>query len=388
MRKIFAIAWKEIFDNLRDKRSVGMGLIYPIFWPIFVAGSLIAAVNIGNIDFEKETNVAITGQEHAPNLIEFMHQNNLEAIAAPDNPRTAVLNAEVPIVLEISPEYASQFREGKPAELTLYMNESDTKSQKAYRKVNAVLQQYDRKHNQLRMYARGIDSSIFDTLNLQKEDVSTEGKSGQMTGLMIPFLCIFSMIMGAFYLAIEITAGEREKNSLEPLLSLPVSRFQLVSGKYITLIAFMLLSLVVILISFGITFNLIPRDKIGSLFNFGVSNLGRTGLALIPLMFLLSGALIVISAFTKSSKEAQTYMGILIIFPMIPYFVMTFKTIPTKTEIMAIPILSQYKLVDKIFKNESIETFHYLLSAATTLLAGFLLFLVAVWLYKQDRILQ
>ena len=81
-------------------------------------------------------------------------------------------------------------------------------------------------------------------------------------------------------------------------------------------------------------------------------------------------------------------MGILIIFPMIPYFIMTFKTIPTKTEIMAIPILSQYKLVDKIFKNESIETFHYLLSAATTLLAGFLLFLVAVWLYKQDRILQ
>lgn len=388
MKQILAITLKEIRDNIRDKRSLGMGLLYPIMWPIFMAVTFIAAISVSSINFEKETEVHVAGQDFAPNLVEYLYQNNLKAIIAPDNISDEVLNARVPVVLEIPENFGSRMREGLPAQLKVYLNESDTDSTKAARKLTSVLRRYDNSINQRRLLVRGIDVNLFDSIDIEEEDVSAEGKGGQVTGLMMPFLCIFSMIMGAFYLAIEVTAGEREKHSLEPLLSLPVSRNKLALGKYLALVLFCILSLAVILISFGVTFGLIPREKLGSLFTLGISQLSQSALILLPLAFLIASVLMLISSFTKSSKEAQTYLGILTILPIVPYMIMTFKTIPTSTEVMATPLLSQFKLMDKLFKDEKIETVHYLLSGGTTLAAAFVVFLGATWLYKQDRILQ
>lgn len=388
MKQIIAITLKELKDNLRDKRSLGMGLLYPIVWPIFMAMTFIVAINVSNIDFEKETEVAVVGQEYAPNLIAYLAQNNLKAVAAPENYSDAVLNSAVPVVLEIGDNYGQRLREGLPAPIKVYLNESDTDSTKAYRKLNTNLKRYAHSINQRRLQVRGIDINLFDSVNIQEEDVSAEGKGGQLQGLMMPFLCIFSMIMGAFYLAIEITAGEREKHSFEPLLSLPISRGKLAFGKYLALVTFCLLSLAVILISFGITFGLIPRDKIGSLFTFGASQLFTSALILFPLAFLVASALMTISSFTKSSKEAQTYLGLLTLLPIIPYMIMSFKTIPTNNEVMATPLLSQFKLMDKLFKDETIAPMHYALSAGTTFLTALLLFVLAVWLYNRDKILQ
>lgn len=388
MKQIIAITWKEIRDNIRDKRSLGMGLLYPIFWPIFMAVTFIAAISVSSINFEKETELHVAGQQFAPNLVAHLKQNNLNAVDAPENITDDVLNARVPVVLEIPDNYGDRLREGLPAPLKVYLNESDTDSTKAARKLTSVLRGYSNSINQRRLMVRGIDVNLFDSIDIDEEDVSAEGKGGQVQGLMMPFLCIFSMIMGAFYLAIEVTAGEREKHSLEPLLSLPVSRNKLALGKYFALVLFCMLSLVIILVSFGVTFNVIPRDKIGSLFNLGIGQLVQSALILLPLTFFIAAVLMMISSFTKSSKEAQTYLGLLTILPIVPYMIMSFKTIPTKTEILATPLLSQFKLMDKLFKDETIEPMHYLLSGGTTLLAALIFLGIAMWLYKQDRILQ
>ncbi len=388
MKQIFAITKKEIQDNIRDKRSLGFALIYPAAFPIYLAFVFFLTISITSVDFEKETDLAVIGQELAPNLINYLEQNNFNIVDAPDNFETSVENLETPVVLEISGDYGENLREGLPAPLKVYMTESDNDSDKAYNKIRTVLQRYGRTIDQSRLQVRGIDINLFDSIDVEKEDVSTEGSSGRAQGLMVPMAIIISMIMGAFYLAIEVTAGEKEKHTLEPLLTLPISRKKLVLGKFFALLAFCLLSLVVAILSFVVVFELVPSDKIPDIFNFNVELISKICIILIPLAAFISALLMMISSFTKSTKEAQTYLGFSIFLFFAPFFIMMWKTIPAITAVIASPIISQYKLLDMVFKDETIPTSSLLLSTGSTLICAGALLFVAIWLYSKDRILE
>ena len=114
-----------------------------------------------------------------------------------------------------------------------------------------------------------------------------------------------------------------------------------------------------------------------------------TGLLLASTLILLIGSLLMsVAAFTRSTKEAQTFLGILMVLPMAPFFLLQFMNIKSANIIMLMPMMSQYKLLEKAAKNESIESLHILLSFAGTLGAAALLLMLAFWLYRQDRILQ
>ncbi|MBT8142434.1 MAG: ABC transporter permease [Gammaproteobacteria bacterium] len=388
MKQIYSITKKEIQDNIRDKRSLGFALIYPIAFPLYLAFVFFITVSVTSVDFEKESDLHVAGQELAPNLITYLQQNNFNILAAPENFSDKVKNLEIPVVLEIKASYGEKLREGLPAPLKVYMTESDNDSDKAANKIRTVLNRYARTLNQQRLLVRGIDVNLFDSINVEKEDVSSEGTSGRAQGLMVPMAIIISMIMGAFYLAIEVTAGEKEKHTLEPLMTLPVSRNKMVLGKFFALLAFCLFSMFVAIISFVVVFELIPSDKIPDIFNFNMELVTKISLILIPLAAFISALLMVISSFTKSTKEAQTYLGFSIFLFFAPFFVMMWKTIPAIPSVVASPIVSQYKLLDMVFKDETISTSNMLLSTSSTFASAGLLLLLAFWLYKQDRILQ
>ena len=388
MKQIFAITKKEIQDNLRDKRSLGFALIYPAAFPLYLAFVFFLTISITSVDFEKETDLAVIGQELAPNLINYLEQNNFKIAKAPDNFEAAVEKLETPVVLEITGKFGENLRDGLPAPLKVYMTESDNDSDKAYNKIRTVLQRYGRSLDRSRLEVRGIDINLFESINVEKEDVSTEGSSGRAQGLMVPMAIIISMIMGAFYLAIEVTAGEKEKHTLEPLLTLPISRKKLVLGKFFALLTFCLLSLVVAILSFVVVFELVPSDKIPDIFNFNVELISKICIILIPLAAFISALLMLISSFTKSTKEAQTYLGFSIFLFFAPFFIMMWKTIPAVTAVVASPIISQYKLLDMVFKDETIPASSLLLSTGSTLVCAIALLGVAIWLYSKDRILE
>jgi len=344
--------------------------------------------HISSVNFDKESDLHVSGKENAPNLIAYLEQNNFKIIDAPADFEKSVDDLSIPAVLSISEEFGEKLREGLPAPVKIYMSESDNDSDKAYNKIQTVLSRYGRSINQRRLQVRGIDTNLFDSINIEKEDVSKEGSSGRAQGLMVPMAIIISMIMGAFYLAIEVTAGEKEKHTLEPLLTLPVSRMKMVLGKFFALFMFCLLSLVVALLSFVIVFELIPIDKIPDIFNFTPELIAKISIILIPLAAFISALLMLVSSFTKSTKEAQTYLGFTIFLFFAPFFIMMWKTIPAIPAVIASPIVSHYKLLDMVFKDETISGFNLLLSTGSTLVCAAGLLMLAIWLYKQDRILD
>ncbi len=387
--KALIVMYKEIIDNLRDRQTFFYALLFgPVLLPLIIGGSLVASFKQFSIDFDEVTQLAVVNADAAPNLLDFLYTHNVDVIAAPNDVEAAVRQGDLDIALEIPAEFSEQLRQARPAPLTLYVNEADKESARAARKINALIDGYTNTLNSLRMQHRGIDPQVFNSIDLTQFDVSEDGSSGQLMASLLPFLFIISMVMGGFYLAIDTTAGERERLSLEPLLALPLDRADVVYGKFGATLCFVLMSSCLTALSIYVLFQLFPAELLSGGLRFDGVTLVKAFALVSPLVVFLSAVLITVSAYTRSSKEAQTYLGLLMVIPMAPFFLLQFFSLGASQWTMLLPMLSQYQLLEKIVLQDPISAWHIALSIAGTLLAGLLLLQLAIKLYKRDKILM
>jgi len=381
--------WKEILDNLRDRQTVFYALLFgPVLLPLLIGGAIVASLKQATVSFDAPSPLAVSNSEYAPNLMSFLHSNNMDITAAPQDIESGVRNGDVAVVLEIPEAFAEALRDGQPAPLVIHVNDGNKHSAKEARKVSTLLDAYSQTISALRMQHRGIDPSVFNSIDVSLQDVSANGFSGQLLASILPFLLIIAMVMGGFYLAIDTTAGERERQSLEPLLSLPVSRYKLVLGKYLAVLVFVALSSVLTAISLYLVFRFLSPEAAGGIISFDARTILRAWLLASPLIFFISAVLMTVAASTRSSKEAQTYLGILMAFPMAPFFILQFVNLKSANLTMSLPMLSQYQLLERVVLQDKISAFHIVLSIAGTLTAAALLYLVAVKLYSRERVLR
>lgn len=386
---LFVIMIKEIVDNLRDRQTVFYALLFgPVLLPLLLGGSLVASFKQLTIDFDQITTLSVVNADKAPRLMEFLYSNNLDAVEAPTNVKQSVRYGQILVALEIGDDYVTALRDGRPAPLTLHVNSADKDSTKAARRVTSILGVYERTLRQLRLQHRGIDPLIFDVVKVVENDVSSEGSNGQILASILPFLFIISMVMGGFYLAIDTTAGERERQSLEPLLSLPVSRTSVVMGKYCATACFVLLSSLLTALSIYTLFKLFPVEIMGGQVRFDGSTLIQAFFLASPLIPFISAMLIAVSTITRSTKEAQTYLGLLMVVPMAPFFILQFLTVRSTLVTMPFPMLSQYQLLESTVLGDSIPALHIVLSVVGTLCATALLLFFASKLYQREKLLE
>lgn len=386
---IFVVMIKEIIDNLRDRQTLFYALLFgPVLLPLILGGSLVASFKQLSIDFDEVHTLSVVNASSAPNLMEFLYSNNIDVIDAPDDINESVRYGDTSVVLEIPDDFAESIRAATPAPLTLHVNSADKTSTKASRRVRAILNVYEQSLNTLRLQHRGIDPATFNSLQVIENDVSADGADGQLLASILPFLFIMSMVMGGYYLAIDTTAGERERQSLEPLLSLPLSRSALVFGKYGATLCFVTLSCVLTAVSVFTLFRLFPVELMNGQIRFDAATVTRAFLLASPLLLFISALLITVSAVTRSTKEAQTYLGLMMIIPMAPFFVLQFLNVRSSTSTMPYPMLSQYQLLESAVLGNKIPWQHIVLSAAGTLTATVLLLTLASWLYRRERILS
>lgn len=385
---ILVMLWKEIIDNLRDRQTVFYALLFgPVLLPLCIGGALVAGLKQATVSFDEPASLAVSYADRAPNLIEFLRTHNMDVEEAPEDIEGSVRRGDVPIVLEIPTDYAEALRAGQPAPLVVHVNDGDKHSSKEARKLSTLLRVYAQTLNALRMQHRGIDPSVFNSVDVSLKDVSSNGFRGQLLASLLPFLLIVAMVMGGFYLAIDTTAGERERQSLEPLLSLPVARYKLVLGKYLAVLVFVTLSSVLTAVSVFLVFRFFSPEMAGGELSFDAPTIFKAWLLASPLVFFISAVLMTVAASTRSSKEAQTYLGLLMVFPMAPFFILQFVNVKSANTTMAFPMLGQYQLLERVVLQDSISTTHIVLSASGTLLAAALLIFVAVRLYSRERVL-
>jgi sodium transport system permease protein len=204
---------------------------------------------------------------------------------------------------------------------------------------------------------------------------------------MMSYFFVFAALMGGMYLAIDTTAGERERGSLEPLLSLPVTRDQLILGKIAATCLFMALSLMLSLTAFYFSLGFMPLEELGMTPNFGVGVVVAAMAIFLPFILVGAALMTLVASFTKSYREAQTWLSVVLIAPTLPILIVSILTLRPRLEFMFIPSLSQHLLLVDMVKNEPINGLHVTISVVSTLIIGIILTWVCARLYRREGLL-
>ncbi|MBS2020878.1 MAG: ABC transporter permease [Deltaproteobacteria bacterium] len=369
---------------MRDRRAVMSALIMPIVGPVTIAAML--TVIAGWMRQDKPLKMPVQNAERAPNLIEYLKRNSVEIEAATANPEDKVRDGTYDLVLTIPQDYAEDFTEGHTAHLELLVDNSRNKARSSVVRAQRLLRQFSTTLGSLRLLARGVSPSLANPVQIDEVDLSTPEKlAAQLLG-SVPIFLLMAVFMAGMYLAIDATAGERERGSLEPLLVNPVTRMSVVIGKWAAGVTATWLGLSVALVGFGFTISRVPLQDLGVKLQLGLSHLGWLLALLIPLSLLASGVQIAMSLYARSFKEAQTYLSLLMILPVVPATVSAISPSDPKAWMMFVPVLAQSNLLSEVMRGEPLKLSWVLAAAVMTVLAAGVCLRIAVALLSKEKI--
>ena len=387
----FTVFLKEVLDNFRDRRTLGSALLMgPIFGPVLFAFVINLSIERSLESAETTLELPVIGQEHAPNLVSFLRSRNIDAIDGPADTAAAMEAVTIgthDVVLVIPEAFGEQLSGMIPARVALISDQANSDADRDARRARNALLAYQQVLAGTRVMARGINPRALQPLNIDEIDVSTpSGRSAMLLGMMSYFF-VFAALMGGMYLAIDTTAGERERGSLEPLLSLPVTRDQLIYGKIAATCLFMTLSLMLSLTAFYFALKFMPLQQLGMTPNFGPAVVLAALAIFLPFILVGAALMTLVASFTKSYREAQTWLSVVLIAPTMPILIVSILTLRPRTEFMFVPSLSQHLLLVDMVKNEPINGLHVAISVASTLVIGIILTWACARLYRREGLL-
>ncbi|HUR41709.1 MAG TPA: ABC transporter permease [Verrucomicrobiae bacterium] len=392
MKGLVAIFIKECRENLRDRRSVTNALVWgPLLMPVMFLGQMMVVAKQARDVWEDPPSIAVFGAEYAPNLVAYLRREGAEIREAPEDATRAVRDQVEDAVMIVSSTFPEQWQQGEPAVVELVYDASRRRSESRHRRVRSLLEGYSRTVGNLRLIARGVEPGVMRPVQVVERDVSEGGIGGAVIASFLPFVLMFSAFLGGFYLAVDTTAGERERQSLEPLLANPVSRLAVVLGKLGATIAFSLAATLIGIVAFALCLlaaaKYAPLEAIG--LHIGVPWHRWLALAalLLPVVMLASAAQTLVAAFSRTFREAQTYVQFLMFVPMVPCFIVLFNPVKPALLDMAIPFWSQTVLIDRLLRGEAVEPALALAAAGATTVAAMLVTLLVVKLYRGERLL-
>ncbi len=382
--QVRAVWRKELTDALRDRRSLMSALIVPLIMPLMIAVMFSTLASTLSDDQPIETPVA--GREHAPNLMAWLEERGVVVRDPPADPEAAVRAGDVDLVLVIDEEYGEQFRSVRPAVVRIVHDSSRTASRRTIGRVRALLRAYGSQVAVLRLMARGISPEVVQAVRVDDLDLATPAQSAARFFAMLPMFLIMVAFIGGMNVAIDTTAGERERQSLEPLLVNPVSRPALTAGKWITTCLFGLVATVLTLLMFVLMMRFVPLEDLDVQLSLGARQLLLMSLAVAPLVLLASALQMFVATFARSFKEAQTYVSLLVFVPIIPSTVLQFYPLQPTGWMMLVPALSHHLLLVDVMGGEPITALSLAASATATTLLAVLLLALTSRLLQQEKI--
>ena len=389
MSRIWTVFKKEVIDNLRDKRALSSSLLTPLFTPLLLI-ALIAVLGrtVMADPAEKPLLLPVSGAEYAPGLIDYLNQNNVEIIPAPADPETAVRNADVDVVLVIDPTYAEEMQAGRSAPVRLVVDSSRQSSLPALQRSQSLLQTYNGILGTLRLQARGVNPQMLSVIAIERRDVATPQSQALIFLSMMPYLIILTVFVGAMYVIIDTTAGERERGSLEPLLINPIRRSELALGKLLAAIPFAIVTLSLTLIFFYVGFNVLPlEDFIGFPLTVSGAALWNIFLLCLPMVFFGSAVMLLIGNFTRSFKEAQTYLSLVPLVAGLPGMFLGFLSVKATPALMFIPTFGQSILINQLMRAEAVAPLHVWITTLSTLAVTVVVVIAAIQVYQREQVL-
>lgn len=386
LRLCWVVLRKELVDGLRDRRALLSALVFPLLGPALIA--LMMTVIAEDKNTQDLLEIPLEGAEFAPSLAEFLTGAGAVLVAPPEDPEAGVKSGDVPLVMVVPPDFLDGIRAGKPASVEMIVDRSRNASLADIQRAEHLLEAWGSQTAVLRLLARGIDPSLVQPLQVDMVDLATpEQRAANLLEMVVMFI-IMSAFVGCMYLAMDATAGERERRSLEPLLTLPVPRWALVGGKFIAATAYGLLAAVLTTATVVIAMNNVPLELLGVRVQLTPSTVMRLLLVSLPLAPLAAAMQLAISSAATSIKEAQTWLSMTLFLPMVPGMVLSIRPMNPEPWMAAVPVLGQQILSSAALRGEALPPLELALANMSIIALTAFMLVGLVALFGHERILR
>ncbi len=387
MKSSLVVFLKEVRENLRDKRTVINTFVTgPLIAPLIFVLAFQFGVNSMLEKAEKPLPVPVVGAANAPDLIAALKQLGMDQKPAIANPEAAVRAQNANVVLRIPADYGNAWRRGEPAQVEVIFDASQRDSDQAADRLRNMLKAVDARVASLRLLARGLSPALIQPIAIADRDQSTPQSRAGIMFSMLPYFFIIGIFIGGMALAIDTTAGERERQSLEPLFANPVPRWQILLGKLSATSLFALVTVLLSIIAFSIAGHFMPSEKLGMTLDIGVRFTVLTMIVMLPLGVLLACLQTLVAAFARSYREAQTYLSLLMFVPAIPTFVLAFLPYKAQAWMYAVPVVGQQAAILRLLRGDPVGAADIALCVACSTVAAAIVWVITERIYGSERL--
>ncbi len=384
LRRVSVVIRKELLDHLRDRRSLVLALVYPMLGPLLVAVSLFVAGNVLSGEREPGTmRIPTIGIEYAPNFVAFLAENGIEAVPARGDLGAMVRQGGAPLGFEIPPDAGS----GDRFLLRVYADYSKIKNLQASSQVGQVIAQFNRQEAGRLAREAGLREDFLITVAIDQVNLSRPADIAVFLYNLTPPLIMFMIFLAGVHITVDMTAGERERGSLEPLLITPIERPGLLFGKAVVGFLMTALAMAINVAGFRILLGIAAaaHPQVSAPPSFATfAAIFMVGL---PLMALAVAFQMAIALVARSMKEAQIYLGLLPLIPALPGMVLVFSPLKPTDAVAAVPLLGQLTIFNQLVAGEPVAGHQIIMSAGISLILAALIFWYAQRLFEREKLL-
>ena len=394
MAPILTIWKKELVDNIRDRRTLATSLLMPvILMPAILVGTFKLQESQAKGAAKKIAKVAIVNADQAPTLTNFLQtQDKISIVPVPTDAKAAVDANTVNIILDVPTDFETNLQAHVPTTITLEQKSSNYDSSTAAAKVTAALQLFNAQAATTSLVAAHIPPTVLTAIIPKPVDLASSTElGGYFLGLLLPMFIVIFAIIGGMYIAIDVSAGEKERKTLEALIVTPVSRMNIVAGKFLAVASTATMTIILSLASLYTAFKVVPPPDLGTgvplVINLTIpAALTMLGVGVI-LAVMFSGLLLSVAIFAKSYKEAQNYISPFYILAVIPISIAN--TIPGFKPTLGYFLIPGMNAVF-VMKEVLVGTYdpaHIVATVGSLLVAAAIGIVVASRIYSQEGIL-
>lgn len=374
-----AVFRKELADALRDRRTLLMVLLSSVaVGPLVLV--LIGALVSGLEKRAEAREVVAVGLEHAPTLRNFIERQTFTVRAAPADFEAQLRDNRFgdPVIV-VAPGFEAALARGEMPLVELVSSSSNQRAQAGMRRVSALLQSFGNEQATLRLVMRGVSPALLRPVDVAERDVADRTARAAQLATMVPFFVLMAVLYGSLNAALDTTAGERERGSLEPLLMNPMPHAALVLGKWGAVAAVGMLIALLSCLSFLPGQWLMRSEALAAMFRFGPLEATAFIALLLPLAGALAALLMAIAIRSKSFKEAQASTTIVLMAVSLLPLVTVFNQEGVAPWHYWVPALAQTTLMGQVLKGEALAAPHIAASVASSVL----LCAMALWAVSQ-----
>jgi len=353
MRDAWIVFVKEVRDALRDRRTLlAVVLSSVLMGPLLLFG--LSVLVASSEERAESREIVVAGIEHAPSLRNFLERQTLQIKPAPaDFERQLIERRLADPVVVVAADFEDALARGERPLLEVVTSSANTRASTAVRRVQRVLLAFNQELALQRLAYRGVAPALLQPAQIEERDLADpRARAAQLTGI-VPFFVLMAVLYGALNAALDTTAGERERGSLEPLLTTPASRLALVLGKWGAVASVGMLIAVLSCLSFMPAQGLLRSDTLSALFRFGSREVGLFLALLLPLAATLSALMMAIAIRCKTFKEAQASNTVVILLVSLLPMVTLFNDSGERPWHLWLPALAQVTLMGRVLRGDA-----------------------------------